>query len=80
MRDLQAKTRTGGDTTLPEATIEQFKAHLRGALIQPGDADYDVARTVHNAMIDRSPALIARCANVADVITAVKVARKHDLI
>ena len=52
------------------SAIEALRAQLRGELIQPGDADYDAARKVYNGMIDRRPALIARCADVADVIAA----------
>ena len=53
---------------------------LRGQLIQPGDADYDSARRVFNGMIDRRPAAIARCADVADVITCVNHARQEGLL
>ena len=48
-------------------TIDSLKTHLRGELLQPDDVGYEAARTVYNAMIDRRPCLIARCANVADV-------------
>jgi FAD/FMN-containing dehydrogenase len=68
------------DTVLDEATLQQFKAGLRGALILPGDASYDAARTVWNGMIDKRPALIARCAGAADVINAVQFARIHRLL
>jgi FAD/FMN-containing dehydrogenase len=65
---------------MPDAsTIQQFAAALRGRLIQPDAADYDAARSVYNAMIDRRPALIAYCADVADVIAAVGFAREHGL-
>ena len=50
------------------ATLESFRAAFKGTLIGPGDAGYDEARAVYNAMIDRRPALIARCADAADVI------------
>jgi len=63
-----------------ESTIQQFKESLRGQLIQPGDASYDGARSLYNAMIDKRPLLIARCADVADVITAVNFGRDHDLL
>src|SRR5947199_3517046 len=53
---------------------------FRGRLIGPEDAGYDDARKVYNAMIDRRPALIARCAGVADVITAVNFARENNLL
>ena len=60
--------------------IQTFRAGLRGQLIQPGDADYDAARKVYNAMIDRRPALIARCVDAADVIAAVNFARSQGLL
>jgi len=53
---------------------------LRGRLILPTDADYDTARAVYNGMIDKRPALIARCANVADVIRCVNFAREEGLL
>ena len=59
--------------------IENFKAALRGQVLCPGEQSYDEARKIHNAMIDRYPALIARCAGVADVIAAVKLAREHNI-
>ena len=62
----------------PEAVTE-FKGHLRGALIEPTDARYEEERKVYNAMISRKPRLIAKCADVADVITAVHFGRQHDL-
>ncbi len=62
-----------------EAAIEDLRAGLRGELIQPSDENYDEARKVYNAMIDKSPRLIARCADVADVISAVNFARERDL-
>jgi len=65
---------------LASETIEAFKTSLRGALLCPGDNGYDDARRLWNAMIDRRPALIVRCAGVADVIQAVQFARTHDLL
>jgi hypothetical protein len=65
---------------LDQATVEKFKASLGGELIQPNDDSYDDARKVWNAMIDKRPALIARCSGTADVITAVNFAREHDLL
>jgi FAD/FMN-containing dehydrogenase len=64
---------------LSETAIGTLKSELRGELIEPGDARYDMARRVYNAMIDRKPRLIARCADVADVIAAVKFGREHKL-
>ena len=65
---------------LSESLIQTFKASLRGPLLGPGNPGYDEARTIHNAMIDRRPALIARCAGVADVIAAVKFARANSIM
>lgn len=74
-------TRQATDTgTLDRATVEKLRADFRGALIGPDDPGYDEARKVWNAMIDRRPALIARCAGVADVLSAVRFAREHDLL
>jgi hypothetical protein len=65
---------------LDEATVEQFGGDLRGELIQPGDDGYDEARKVYNAMIDKRPLMIARCADVADVITCVNFARENEVL
>src|SRR5207244_8759807 len=66
--------------TLEENSIAELKAKLRGHVIEPHDRDYDDARKVYNAMIDKKPRLIARCADAADVIDCVNFARKHDLL
>ncbi len=50
-----------------------------GALIEPGDVRYDDARRVHNGLIDKRPALVARCASTADVVDALRIARDRDL-
>ena len=71
---------TADTPTLDEPAIQQLAAALRGALIQRGDPGYDAARTLYNAMIDKHPALIARCTNVADVIAAVNFARDNDVL
>ena len=63
-----------------EATIREFKANLRGELIQRGDKDYDTVRKVYNAMIDKHPRLIARCVDVGDVMTAVNFARQNQML
>ncbi|SPE34002.1 6-Hydroxy-D-nicotine oxidase [Acidobacteriia bacterium SbA2] len=60
---------------LTAAAVQGFASRLRGELIQPSDASYDSARKVYNAMIDKHPALIARCADVADVMAGVNFAR-----
>src|SRR5512144_559175 len=63
-----------------EERVQTLKSNLRGELIEPGVAEYDAARKVYNAMIDRHPRLIARCRDVADVITAVNFARDNGLL
>ncbi|MGO8947719.1 MAG: FAD-binding oxidoreductase [Ktedonobacterales bacterium] len=60
--------------------VSTLQASLRGELIQPDDAEYEAARKVYNGMIDRYPALIARCADVADVIAAVNFGHERDLL
>ena len=52
--------------------MDELRAALRGPLLLPGDAGYDDARSIWNAMIDRRPALIARCLGVADVVAGVQ--------
>ncbi|RIJ42379.1 FAD-binding oxidoreductase [Pontibacter oryzae] len=63
-----------------QQSINEFKQKLRGALIEPQDDAYEASRKVYNAMIDKHPRLIARAADVADVITAVNFAREQHLL
>ncbi len=62
-----------------DSKIEQFASSLRGRLILRDNPEYDHARTIFNAMIDKRPRMIARCANVADVIAAVNFGRDRGL-
>src|SRR5256885_8692866 len=80
MTDLRIISTNGTDAILEKATVQHFADGLRGRLVQPGEGGYDEARKVWNGMIDRHPALIARCAGVADVIAAVRFARTHELL
>jgi FAD binding domain/Berberine and berberine like len=59
--------------------VTELKQGLRGRLIQRADSDYDEARKLFNAMIDKRPLLIALCVDVSDVVAAVNFGRKHDL-
>jgi len=68
------------EASLSETVATALKPHFRGQLIQPDDAAYDQARTVYNGMIDKRPALIARCVDVADVIASVNAARDRGLL
>ena len=61
-------------------SLEQLKTAIRGQLIQPADAAYDVARKVYNGMIDKRPALIVRAVDVSDVMAAVRYGRENDLL
>jgi len=65
---------------MTDQAISTFQQSLRGQLIRLGDADYDAARALYNGMIDKRPRLIARCVDVADVITAVNFGREQGLL
>src|SRR6476660_7883704 len=71
-------TQTGA--VLDEAAFNELAASFRGTLVRPSDPTYEHDRNVWNGSIDRFPALIARCAGVADVIAAVRFAREIGLI
>ena len=60
--------------------ISQFRQNLRGRLITRSNSDYDEARSLYNAMIDKRPLLIAKCVDAADIIAAVNFGREHDLL
>ncbi len=60
--------------------IERFRSAFRGKLIRPDDADYETARKIWNASIDKRPGLIAHCSGTADVIAAVNFARENELL
>ena len=57
--------------------VENLRASLRGAVIDRRDPGYDEARRVWNGLIDRHPVVVARCRDVADVVEAVRVARRY---
>ena len=65
---------------LSEDSVKEFKSNLRGSVIEPGDKGYDDARKVYNGMIHKRPRLMARCADVADVIQSVNFARENELL
>lgn len=66
--------------TIDDASVDAFRASFRGEIIRPADTGYDEHRKVRNGSIDRHPGLIARCTGVADVMVAVRFARKHELL
>ncbi|QRM56433.1 FAD-binding oxidoreductase [Sinorhizobium sp. BG8] len=80
MNDMSLTNLHAGKTKISAAAIEEFAAQQRGDLLDSQHASYDEARAIWNGMIDRRPALIARCAGAADVIRAVRFARDNDLL
>jgi FAD binding domain/Berberine and berberine like len=80
MTNLRVRTNAGDELPLGSSDLESLRATLRGPLLLAGDAGYDPARTIFNAMTDHRPALIARPAAAADVITAVRFARERDVL
>jgi len=65
---------------IDEHSIQELKAKVRGGVLEPQDEEYDEACKVYNAMIHKKPRLIARCADVADVISSVNFAREHKVL
>jgi FAD/FMN-containing dehydrogenase len=62
--------------TISAQAIQELRAKFSGTVLTPGDAGYDEARRVHNGLIDKRPALIARCQDTADVVDALRVGRE----
>ncbi|HZQ55061.1 MAG TPA: FAD-binding oxidoreductase [Bryobacteraceae bacterium] len=62
-----------------QQAISEFRSQFRGPIIEPGDGTYEQERKVYNGMIDRKPSLIAKCTDVADVIAAVRMAKRSGL-
>jgi FAD/FMN-containing dehydrogenase len=65
---------------LDNSLIESLQGRFKGEILRPSDTDYDDTRAVWNAMIDKYPALIARCKNTDDVVEAVNFARDNNLL
>jgi len=65
---------------LRPSAVAALREHLHGPLVSPDDADYNTARRVWNGRIDRRPALVAFCADEADVVAAVHFAREHGVL
>lgn len=68
------------DNVLDAIVVSDLKTRFHGEIVEPTHAEYDDARVVWNGMVDRYPALIARCADHEDVASAVGFAREHDLV
>jgi FAD/FMN-containing dehydrogenase len=71
---------TGEEDFLAEDAVENLKGQIQGDVLLSSDDEYDQARKIWNGMIDKHPALIVRCTGPADVIDAVKFARKHNIL
>ena len=64
---------------LDGSAVDAFRGDVRGEVLVAGDADYDDARALYNAMIDKRPAVIVQCRDVADVVAAVRFGREEGL-
>jgi hypothetical protein len=80
LRDRYIMTTSGVECVINGTAIDKLASKLRGDLITTDPPDYDVVRKVWNGLVDKKPALIARCTDAADVITCVRFAREHDLL
>src|ERR1700688_5012761 len=65
---------------IPESAMQKFRESLRGQSLCPGEPGYDAARALPNAMIDRRPAVIARCTGAADVLACIRFAREKQVL
>src|SRR5437868_807204 len=80
MSDVNVNLLDGGEKAFSESTIQELRESLRGRIALPETPDYDEARTVWNAMIDRRPGLVIRCADAVDVVQSVRLARDNGLM
>ncbi len=80
MAELNFATLSGDYAAISLAAIKDFRASLHGESLLPGNEGYDSVRRVWNAMVNKRPALIARCSGTADVIKSVNFARENDLL
>jgi FAD/FMN-containing dehydrogenase len=79
MSTLEVADRSEAVSRIDSAAVDALRVGLRGQAILPGQAGYDDARTVWNAMIDRKPALVVRCLGASDVIRSIRFARDQNL-
>jgi len=80
VKHVVVSTTAGGEIALGARAVAAFGARLRGQLLRPDSTGYEAARKVWNGMVDKRPALIARCADVGDIVDAIKFAREHELL
>ena len=77
MPDASLITHDGNASSISDEALEALAGSLRGSVCVPGDAGYEEARTLWNAMIDRRPGLVIRCLGASDVMQAVNFAREQ---
>jgi FAD/FMN-containing dehydrogenase len=80
MPDLMIRTRGGERTTVASSELDRLAAAMRGDLVPVGAPPYEEVRRIWNGMIDRRPALVARCRSAGDVLRTIRFAREHDLL
>lgn len=79
MKTVKVRTLDGNVTRIEPGAIGALADNMRGFVMAPGDSGYDDSRAIWNGMIDRRPAMIARCIGVADVAACVEFARERRL-
>src|SRR5258705_7878883 len=77
---VEMMTLGGAKRVLDATAVDDLRSRMRGSLLTAADDGYDAARRIWNAMIDKRPALIARCAGAADVFEAVRFAAAHEML
>src|SRR5215475_15166617 len=80
MVDRRLTTTGSAECVLNGSVVDKLSSELRGDLIAIDDPNYDTVRTIWNGLVDKRPALIARCTGTADVSACVRFAREHDLL
>ncbi len=80
MTAVQLATPTGESVEIATDVVDRLRTGLRGSVLLPGEPGYNEVRTVWNAMIDKRPGLIVRCAGAADVLQAIRFGRNHGLL
>lgn len=78
--EIAAVSGAGADIVIEKAAVQELSDSLRGALLLPGNAGYDIARRVLNESVDRHPALVVQPTGVADIQNAVTFARERNLL
>ena len=80
MSDLTMTTRAGGTTSVSSDAVDALAGAITGEVLTSGSPQYDEARSIWNAMIDKRPGVIVECAGADDVVAAVNFAREHQLL